>query len=644
MFWNLYFEVYFPFGVWNLLFIFAAMRIPQQKIDEILSSANIVDVIAGYLSLRKRGKNFIGLCPFHQEKTPSFTVSEEKQIYHCFGCHAGGNVFKFLMEFKNISFVEAVQEVAEQFSIQLSYEEGYNVEKQTEQELLYEINIVAAKHFSDNLLNDKNCDEARDYFANRNIKLQTQRVFGLGYAKPGWDNFVNHIGANKIDYDKAVTLGLIDKKNSGGFYDKFRGRIIFPIFSPNGRVIAFGGRILEKNENVAKYLNSPESVIYHKRKTLYGLFHSKDEIRSQNKALLVEGYMDLISLYQAGIKNVVASSGTALTEEQVQLLSRYTKNIIVMFDADNAGQNAAMKSIETLLKQDFEVKILSLPEGEDPDSYVQEHGKEKFIENLDKAQDFLSYQTSRFKDQGMFDDPTTMTEAIRELVKTSALVKDQLKRNILLKSIANKFGLREKLIEDEAIRFFKSEYREEKKPRPAQKNFDPDNLEVETNQKENPKEKEIVSLLFEGDQIIMDHIFDNILPDDFGNATYRKLAQIVYDSYMENIILPSAIIEKIEDDTLKAFALKLTVDLHSISDRFDIIGYNHDPKYIARKLTDDVIRAYLILLIEDQIKQNLKTIETLENDLEKIELMKVNNDLNKEKQVIINQSPFYLNN
>jgi len=618
------------------------MRIPQQKIDEILNTANIVDVISGYISLRKRGKNFIGLCPFHQEKTPSFTVSDEKQIYHCFGCHAGGNIFKFLMEFKNISFVEAVQEVAEQFNIQLSYQEGYDVEKQSEQELLYEINVVAAKYFSENLLTDKQSDEARNYFATRNIKLRTQRTFGLGYAKPGWENFVSYLTEHKIDLEKAATLGLVDHKNSGGFYDKFRGRIIFPIFSPNGRVIAFGGRILEKNENTAKYLNSPESVIYHKRKTLYGLFHSKDKIRSQNRAILVEGYMDLISLYQAGVKNVVASSGTALTEEQVQLLSRYTRNIIVMFDSDNAGQNAALKSIETLLKQDFEVKILSLPEGEDPDSYVNQYGKTQFIENLEKAQDFLTYQTSSFKDQGMFDDPSKMTEAIRELVKTSALVKDELKRNILLKSIADKFGLREKLIEDESIKFFKTDYKTENKPKPFNRNFNLENINPETTkQKENPKEQEIISLLFEGDLLIMDHIFDNIQPDDFGNPTYKKLAEIVYTEYMANNYRPSMIIEKIEDETLKAFALKLTVDLHSISDRFDVMGYQENSKKRVRKYTDDVIKAYLISLLDDQIRKNIKIIGTLDNDMERIELMKINNDLNKEKKIIQNQNPFY---
>lgn len=312
------------------------MRISEDKIEEIRSLANIVDTISGYVQLRKRGKNFIGLCPFHQEKTPSFTVNEEKQIFHCFGCHVGGNVFKFLMEYKSISFIEAVQEIAEQVGINLNVQKEAFSSPDSEIEELFEINVLAAKYFSDNLLKNEAGKQARDYLEKRNVKIQTQKIFGLGYALQGWDNFLKYASENKIDLEKAKMLGLIDAKDGGGFYDKFRSRIIFPIFSPNGRVIAFGGRVFGDEENVAKYLNSPESSIYLKRKSLYGLFHSKEEIRRLNKAILVEGYMDLLSLFQHGIKNVVASSGTSLTEEQVRLLSRYTKNIVVIFDADSA--------------------------------------------------------------------------------------------------------------------------------------------------------------------------------------------------------------------------------------------------------------------------------------------------------------------
>jgi len=369
------------------------MRIPENKIEEIRSTASAVDIISEYVQLRKRGKNYVGLCPFHNEKTPSFTVSDEKQIFHCFGCHTGGNVFKFLMEYKKISFVEAIQELADQLGIPLEYEEsaGYE-EHQTEQEILYDINTEAAKYFLNNLLNEAEGEGVRKYLEERNIKIQTIRAFGLGYTLRGWENIINFAKRKKIDLDKAVKLGLIGKSDDGRFYDKLPGRLIFPIFSPNGRVVAFAGRILDQTDKSlpagrqgAKYINSPESLIYSKSKILYGLSFAKDEIRRLNKAILVEGYMDLISLYQSGVKNVVAVSGTALTDDQVQLLSRYTKDVVLLFDSDTAGIKASMRSIEVLLKQDMEVKIVSLPEGEDPDSYVNKFGKDKFDDLVKKS-------------------------------------------------------------------------------------------------------------------------------------------------------------------------------------------------------------------------------------------------------------------
>jgi DNA primase len=264
------------------------MRISEQKIDEIRNAADAVDIISGYVQLRKRGKNFIGLCPFHQEKTPSFTVSGEKQIFHCFGCGAGGNVFKFLMDFKNISFVEAVEEIADHLGIKIQYDQTQVNDQQNELEALYEINVLAARFFSDNLLKSSSGEEAREYLKNRRIKQQTQRAFGIGYAPHGWDNFLSHAKENQIDLSKAKELGLIDTNEKGEYYDKFRERVMFPIFSPNGRVIAFGGRVLGKQDNTAKYLNSPESQLYSKRKSLYGLFHSKDEIRKLDKAILLK--------------------------------------------------------------------------------------------------------------------------------------------------------------------------------------------------------------------------------------------------------------------------------------------------------------------------------------------------------------------
>jgi DNA primase len=249
------------------------MLIPESKIEEIRTAANIVDIVSEVVNLRKRGRNFLGLCPFHNEKTPSFTVSEEKQIFHCFGCHTGGNVFKFLMEYEKISFIEAIQVLSRKLGIEIEYEEQEGKEKQSEQEILYDINALASKYFSDILINNPEGETGRKYFQHRKIKLQTIRTFSLGYSPPRRDSFIEY-AKNRIDINRALQLGLIGKGNEGRLYDKYSGRIIFPIYSPNGRVVGFGGRILDKNDNAAKYLNSPESVIYTKGKTLYGLSHS----------------------------------------------------------------------------------------------------------------------------------------------------------------------------------------------------------------------------------------------------------------------------------------------------------------------------------------------------------------------------------
>lgn len=610
------------------------MRIPEHIIEEIRNSANIVDLISSYVQLRKRGKNYIGLCPFHQEKTPSFTVSEEKQIFHCFGCHAGGNVYKFLMDYKSISFVEAVQEIAEMVGVTLNIQEEEVSSAQSELEEYYELNVLAAKYFSDNLLKNEAGEIARDYLLKRNIKAQTQKIFGLGYALNGWDNFVKYARDKQVSMENAKLLGLIDSKDNGNYYDKYRGRIIFPIFSPNGRVIAFGGRVFQGEENVAKYLNSPESTIYLKRKSLYGLFHSKDEIRKLNKAILVEGYMDLIALHQHGIKNVVASSGTALTDDQVRLLSRYTKNIVVIFDADVAGMKAAMRSIEILLKQDFDVNLLSLPEGEDPDSFINQFGKEHFEEFLHTAKNFLEFQTSQYEAEGMFENPNTEAEAIRELVKSAAFVNDELKRNLLLKSISRKFNLREKLLESELNKFLKqnSKSMQTRKSSPV-KNGKPKSHSIsEIDKKLVLLEKELIELLFEGDEEIIGNIFDTIMPEDFSNKSLGAIAKVVHDSYLEGIYNPASLVEKIEEEKLRNYIITLTMSEHQISSNWDKMSSAGIIKKDPVKYTLDTIKKYQLMKIDEQIKANDFKIENLGNDPEVINLMKANDELRIEKR------------
>ncbi|KAF0150565.1 MAG: DNA primase [Ignavibacteria bacterium] len=617
------------------------MRITENKIDEIRNAADIVDIVGGYVQLRKRGKNFIGLCPFHQEKTPSFTVSDDKQIYHCFGCGNGGNVFKFLMEFKNISFVESVEEIAAHLGIKIQTEESTG-DQQNELEVFYDINVIAARFFLEHLTKSAEAEEAREYLKHRKIKPQTQRSFGIGFAPFGWDNFLNHAKQNKIDLVKAKQLGLIDTNERGEYYDKFRARIIFPIFSPNGRVIAFGGRVLQNADNVAKYLNSPESQIYFKRKSLYGLYHSKDEIRKLDRAILVEGYMDLVSLYQAGVKNVVASSGTSLTDEQIQLLSRFTKNIFVLFDSDSAGQKAALRSIELLLKQNFEVKVITLPKGEDPDSFINKFGKEQFDEEVTSAVNFLEYQTSQFELQGMFEDPAEMTKAIRELVRTLALVNDELKRNLLMKTISKKFNLREKLIESElnaallqnktkvetqaSKQFFRSEESaaESKLTLPV----------VHVNQ--NPNEKELLRLLFSGDEKIIGYIFDNVAVESFVNTNYMKLAELVHDGWNEEKFSPADLVEKIESPELKNFVMKLSLNDEAISKKWDDLAFNGKVEKDTFEHAVETVRSFQIFQIEDEIKRNNKIISESKDELLHIELLQRNRELQDDRKAMLN--------
>ncbi|MCL5030153.1 MAG: DNA primase [Bacteroidetes bacterium] len=617
------------------------MRISENKIEEIRITANIVDVISEYVQLRKRGKNYIGLCPFHSEKTPSFTVSEEKQMFNCFGCHKGGNVYKFLMEYEKISFIESVQELAQKYGINIELDEESSG-RQSEQEILYDINTEAARYFSNNLLNHPETEIAREYFQKRKIKPQTLRSFGLGYAFPGWDHFVNYAQERKIDLERAIALGLIGQSTDGRLYDKFPGRIIFPIFSPNGRVVAFAGRIIENKENAAKYLNSPESLIYIKGRILYGLSHAKDEIRKLDKAILVEGYMDLISLHQSGIKNVVAVSGTALTEEQVQLLSRYTKNVVLLFDADTAGIKASMRSIELLLKKDMEIKIASLPAGEDPDSFVNNYGREKFEEVIKKAQNFLEYQSAYFESKGMFDDPSKTAEAIRELVKPVSIINDELKRSLLIKTIAKKFNLREKLLENELDKAIQSAGKQiTNEERIKNKELIKKNVEtkLQNDKKISPRilrlEKEIIKLLFEGNKEVVEYISSRIPIEDFSAEAHTKIAELVYNACNNNEeIIAGSLIEKINNEELQLFIRDLIFDKYSISRNWEDIYPGLPHEKILQKISVDTVKRYLVEKINYIIKINLKLIESTEDENERFELMKLISNLEKEKMKV----------
>lgn len=590
------------------------MKILEESIELVRNSANIVDVVGQYVQLRKKGKNFWGVCPFHTEKTPSFSVHAEKQIFHCFGCHAGGNVFKFLMDYKKISYPEAIEELAHDLGIQLKYEQSQNVERQSENELLLDFNQEVARLFFDVLTNAPEAQNARDYFASRKLKKATMRSFGLGYAPVSRSFLTEKYADNKQKLDMALTLGLTGKNENGSFYDRFSGRIIFPIFSPNGRVIGFGGRIMEKRENTGKYLNSPESPIYHKGRVLYGLSHAKDEIRKLDWALLVEGYMDLLSLHQNGIKNVIAVSGTALTDEQVALLSRYTKNVRLLFDADEAGIKASMRSVEILLRRQMNIKIASLPAGEDPDSFINSHSPDEFMEQLDRAVGFLEFQFGFYKKTGKLDDPVTGTEIIRELLKPVALIDDDLQRAMYLNSLSEKFNLRGKLLEDELKEIINRNSRTEKQAAiQSAPVFVPgtqrDAVRKEEKQFRNPMEKELIKLLFENEKVIIALINKYIRDDEFTYPPHQKFVEIVFSKFHEDEdISVSSLLDDIQDETLSEYLTSLAFEPYAISDEWEKL-------YPTPSRRESLVRAAIDTIVKFKAMQIDQELRTLNEEL-----------------------------
>ncbi|MBM2838705.1 MAG: primase [Deltaproteobacteria bacterium] len=355
--------------------------IPEELIDEIKERVNITDVVSEYVSLKKVGANHKGLCPFHSEKTPSFTVNEGKQIFYCFGCGAGGNVITFLMKASGMTFPDTVTELAKRAGVTIPEASGrFAPQKNDRQEALYKINDSAAS-FYHSLLSES--EKAKSYLKKRGLKEETINDYKVGYGGEGWDSLYAFLSKKGLSLTLADELGLIIPKKSGGYYDRFRGRVIFPISDIHGRVIGFGGRSIDGSE--PKYLNSSESVLFKKSDSLYGITVARRWIKESDEALIVEGYMDLLSLHEAGIKNSVATLGTALTAGHLRLIKRLSSNIVTVFDADQAGVKATLRSIDLFITEGVNATVLTMPEGHDPDTFVREKGIEGFKKAIKSA-------------------------------------------------------------------------------------------------------------------------------------------------------------------------------------------------------------------------------------------------------------------
>ena len=367
------------------------MFIQEEVIEKIKEANDIVDVISESVPLKKSGKNYWGLCPFHQEKTPSFSVTRDKQLFKCFGCGEGGNVITFVMKSKNLPFNEAIKVLAEKANITLEQNEGDRI-RQEKSQVYYKMHVDAARFFFRNLNNHK---EIKAYVYNRGITEKSIRSFGLGYALNSWDSLLKYLKSMKYSEEDILRAGLASKNEKGRVYDRFRNRLMFPVFDVRGRVIAFGARVID--DSMPKYLNSPETPIYHKGTHLYGLNFAKKN-SDEKSLIIVEGYMDTIALSQAGIKNVVASLGTALTKIQARLLNRYAEEVYISYDADNAGQAATVRGLDILNEEGVKVKVVMIPKGKDPDDYIREEGMEKFRQLIDEALPLIDYKILKAKD------------------------------------------------------------------------------------------------------------------------------------------------------------------------------------------------------------------------------------------------------
>jgi len=437
--------------------------IKPETIQQIFETARIEEVIGDFVSLRKRGSNYLGLCPFHNEKTPSFSVSPSKGIYKCFGCGKAGNAINFVMEHEHYSYPEALRFVAKRYGIDVEEAEVTPEMRQEldERESMFTLNGFVAKYMSDNLLNSEEGKAiALSYLKERDFREATIEKFELGYAIDNWQDYSDHALKNGYKKEILVKTGLsIQRENDKGLIDRFRGRVIFPIHNLTGKVIGFGGRILTSEKKAAKYLNSPESEIYNKSKVLYGIFFARNAIVKNDNCYLVEGYTDVISMHQAGIENVVASSGTSLTVDQIRLVKRYTPNITILFDGDPAGIKASFRGIDLILEQGMNVKIVLFPEGQDPDSYVRSHRSsetEEFIKN--QAADFITFKTRLMLDETT-GDPTARATLIKEIVHTISVIPDGITRNVYVKECSAVMEVPEQTLMNELNKIFRNRFR-----------------------------------------------------------------------------------------------------------------------------------------------------------------------------------------
>lgn len=560
------------------------MFIPDEKVEEVRDASDLIDVVSDYVRLKRRGANYFGLCPFHNEKSPSFSVNPGMGIFKCFGCGVGGDVFQFVMRVEKLSFPEAVRTLAEKAGIPLPEQEEQGPAA-SEAESVYQALRFAARFFYGQLTRTDAGRPALDYLVKRGFTARAIKQFGLGYAPDRWDGLLTEAAAHHITPEVLEKAGLvIPRKGGNGHYDRYRGRVIFPIFSHVGKVLGFGGRILTDAKDQPKYINSPQTLVYDKSRVLYGLYQGKQAIRQSEEVILVEGYTDVISLHQAGVQHVVASSGTALTQEQVRMLGRYAKRIVMLYDADAAGENAALRGIDLVLEQGLSAYAIELPGGEDPDSYVREQGGEAFEAYVrEHRQDFVAFRYAQARRGGALDTPEGEAGTMHAVVASIARMPDPLMQETYLRRASEVLGVPDIRLHEALAELQRDQRTRSRRPSPPPPaapegevfTADPEDgyeapAEAAAAQQAEPlpEEKTLLRLMLEHGAPMVELILSHMGLDEFTDGPSRETAEHLLHLYEEERVDRRPFLDGSFGVAVQQLAAEVMVDLYEPSENW----------------------------------------------------------------------------
>ena len=594
------------------------MLIPDTKIEEVRAASDVVDVVSNYVQLKRSGSNYFGLCPFHSEKTPSFSVNPNIGIFKCFGCGAGGDVFRFVMGVEHVAFPEAVRMLAEEAGIELPEEDDSGREASSETESLEHALRLSARYFYHRLTGSEEGAPALEYVLNRGISRSSIKQFGIGFAPDRWDSLLNHAENEQVQPDVLERAGLvIPRKERNGWYDRFRGRLIFPIFSHSGRVVGFGGRILDPNSDQAKYINTPETAVYHKSEVLYGLYQARRTIREKKEVYVVEGYTDVVALHQHGIHNVVATCGTSLTPDHVRILKRYCDAVIFLNDSDTAGDASSLRSIDLALKQGLTPYVIELPAGEDPAGFVEKHGGAEmatYLTNPAYKWSFVQYHLIRAQSDGDLKSVEGERHTFEGVLERIAMLDSRFEQETYLHQMAEAIGLPLVHLHEEFGKINRKQARRKREPRdemPPPNVPPPHEAEPEpTGEAESvvlPEELLLIRLMLESGRPLVEYILGNMALDEFSDGPARRIVTKIIEQYEVGEIDRRPFVDGTHGAAVQSLVTEVLMDRHAPSENWQRHLNVHVPR-MNNEPTEAAADAMMLLKL-DRIDESIRRVK-----------------------------------